>query len=62
MESDELFRVVVNDVGQYSVWLASLDVPSGWHPVGEPANRTLCLQRVGELWASVIPASEEIER
>lgn len=54
---NEQYHVVRNDEDQYSVWRAGKDVPAGWHTVGEPGPKDACLERIGELWTDMRPAS-----
>jgi MbtH protein len=54
---DEPFYIVCNDEEQYSVWWADREIPAGWHPVGDPASRQACLDRIDELWTDMRPAS-----
>ncbi|RKN07613.1 MbtH family protein [Streptomyces radicis] len=56
-EADTLFTVVRNHERQYSIWPAGRDVPEGWERVGGPAERSACLDRIGELWTDMRPAS-----
>ena len=54
---DDLFTIVRNEEEQYSIWLAGREIPAGWEQVGEPAERSACLERIGELWTDMRPAS-----
>ncbi|WP_217145914.1 MbtH family NRPS accessory protein [Streptomyces sp. AC627_RSS907] len=56
-EADDLCTIVRNHEQQYSVWPAGREIPSGWEPVGEPAARSACLDRIDELWTDMRPAS-----
>jgi MbtH protein len=55
--SDESFRVVVNDEGQYSIWSADLTVPPGWMAVGFEGPRNDCLTHIGSVWTDMRPRS-----
>lgn len=52
-----LWRVLRNHEGRYSMTRASHPVPAGWMPVGDPAPRTDCLERIGTLWTDMRPLS-----
>ncbi|MBW5283879.1 MbtH family protein [Burkholderia gladioli] len=54
---DDLYFVVRNSEGQYSVWLDGRNLPAGWETVGEPASKQACLQRIEQLWTDMVPAS-----
>ncbi|WP_280670522.1 amino acid adenylation domain-containing protein [Kitasatospora sp. MAP12-44] len=47
--------VVSNSRGQYSLWPADRQLPSGWRRVGEPASRADCLAAVGARWTDLRP-------
>ncbi|GAB3555638.1 MbtH protein [Actinopolyspora lacussalsi] len=50
------YRVVRNQCGQYSIWPADSDPPSGWDAVGEPAAREECLTDIDNRWRDIRPA------
>jgi MbtH protein len=53
--ADGRFLVLRNDVGQYSLWPATIDVPAGWH-VRLPADtRTACLDFIERNWTDLRP-------
>jgi len=47
---DDLYLVVCNDRGQYSIWPAEKTVPDGWSPVGGAESKAQCLARIEKLW------------
>lgn len=47
---DGSFRVLVNDLGQYSLWPASVPTPEGWRESVGPADRATCLHHVTTHW------------
>ena len=53
----DYYCVLRNDEEQYSIWPKSRSVPAGWEPVGHPASKAECLQRIEELWTDMRPAS-----
>ncbi|MEU8462373.1 MbtH family NRPS accessory protein [Streptomyces sp. NPDC029003] len=54
---DGVYRVVLNDEEQYSIWWADRDLPAGWHAEGTEGTREECLARITELWTDLRPAS-----
>ena len=56
-EDARRFRVVVNAEGQYSIWYADSEIPAGWLSVGEPGDKTACLDEIERLWVDMRPRS-----
>jgi MbtH protein len=54
---DRLYRVVVNDEEQYSIWLADREVPAGWRAEGTEGARQDCLAHIGGVWTDMRPLS-----
>ncbi|MGD1225766.1 MbtH family protein [Streptomyces krungchingensis] len=54
---DRVYRVVLNDEEQYSIWAAERDLPAGWHAEGTEGTRQECLDRIEEVWTDLRPAS-----
>jgi MbtH protein len=54
---DAVFRVVVNDEEQYSIWLDELDVPAGWREVGVRGSKPECLAHIETVWTDMRPRS-----
>ncbi|MBL1118955.1 MbtH family protein [Streptomyces sp. 110] len=51
------FLVLLNDEGQYSLWPAFAEVPTGWRVVfGEDARKN-CLDHIEENWRDMRPKS-----
>jgi MbtH protein len=53
----ELFKVVVNGEGQYSVWPADRDRPNGWDDAGKSGSKEECLSYIEEVWTDMRPIS-----
>ena len=51
------YRVVANGEGQYSIWLASQDLPLGWSDCGVVGDRVACLSHIKEVWTDMRPKS-----
>ncbi|WP_244126905.1 MbtH family NRPS accessory protein [Burkholderia gladioli] len=54
---DDLYFVVRNTEGHYSVWFDGRNLPAGWETVGEPASKQACLQQIERLWTEAAAAS-----
>lgn len=55
-DNDDLsFTVLVNDLGQYSLWPEFAPSPSGWRPCFGPDTRQACLDYVERHWLSINP-------
>jgi MbtH protein len=52
-----LFRVVVNQEEQYSIWPADKPLPNGWSPTGTEGSKQSCLEYIREVWTDMRPAS-----
>ena len=60
-EGDEdtgtIYRVVVNDEEQYSIWPADREVPPGWTAVGAAGPKAECLAYITDVWTDMRPLS-----
>lgn len=58
-DSDDrrLYKVVVNDEEQYSIWPADRESPAGWRDVGRSGPKTDCLAFIKEAWTDMRPLS-----
>jgi MbtH protein len=56
-ESAVLYKVVVNEEGQYSIWFADRDNPLGWTEEGTTGPKQKCLARISEIWTDMRPKS-----
>ncbi len=54
---DTLFDVVVNEEGQYSIWVTDRTIPPGWRAVGKRGNKPECLAYIEENWIDMRPLS-----
>jgi MbtH protein len=54
---DGVYRVVLNDEEQYSIWPADRDVPLGWHTDGTEGTREECLDHIAQVWTDMRPLS-----
>ncbi|NXY99361.1 MbtH family NRPS accessory protein [Streptomyces sp. BR123] len=52
-----VYRIVLNDEEQYSLWWAGRELPAGWRAEGTEGTREECLAKINELWTDLRPAS-----
>ena len=55
--SKTIYRVVVNQEGQYSIWPVSQDNPPGWDDAGKIGPEEDCVAYIEEVWTDMRPAS-----
>lgn len=53
----QVYEVVVNQEGQYSIWPVNKIVPNGWTTVGKQGPKDSCLEFIGEVWTDMRPLS-----
>jgi MbtH protein len=56
-ESSTMYRVLLNDEEQYSLWRADKAVPQGWTAVGNEATKQECLAYIESVWTDMRPLS-----
>jgi uncharacterized protein YbdZ (MbtH family) len=56
-EDKTIFRVVVNEEEQYSIWPEYKDIPGGWSDVGKLGPKADCLSYINEVWTDLRPLS-----
>lgn len=54
---DDIYRVVVNDEEQYSIWPRETPVPAGWNDTGVHGTRADCLAHIDQVWTDLRPRS-----
>jgi len=47
------YRVVVNSLGQYSIWPAERANPVGWEDAGPTGSLAECLEYIDEVWTNL---------
>jgi len=57
VETQELYKVVLNHEEQYSIWPDSRENPMGWHEVGKSGSKEECLAYIREVWTDMRPLS-----
>ncbi|MFI6980430.1 MbtH family protein [Embleya sp. NPDC050154] len=56
-DEDGEFRVLVNDLGQHSLWPEFAAVPDGWTLAHGPCARSVALDWIGTHWTDLGPAA-----
>jgi len=56
-EDTRTFTVLINGEEQYSLWLAELAIPGGWHSTGKVGSKQECLDYVRSVWTDLRPLS-----
>jgi MbtH protein len=57
VDRKEIFRVVVNNEEQYSIWPDDKKIPEGWREAGKAGERQECLDYISEVWTDMRPLS-----
>lgn len=56
-EDRTIYRVVLNNEEQYSIWPADRENAHGWSDVGKNGTREECLAYIKEIWTEMRPLS-----
>jgi MbtH protein len=56
-DESRIFRVVVNDEEQYSIWPDDRDNPAGWRDGGARGTKRACLDHIEAVWTDMRPLS-----
>ncbi len=56
-ENEIIYKAVVNDEEQYSIWLADRDNPNGWRDGGKIGTKAECLEYIQQVWTDMRPLS-----
>ncbi|BBL77214.1 MbtH family protein [Methylomagnum ishizawai] len=54
---DTVFRVVVNEEEQYSIWPDYKEIPPGWREAGKTGLKQECLEYIERVWTDMRPLS-----
>ena len=54
-----IFSVVVNHLGQYSIWPTDRETPSGWTTTGKVGDQEECLGHIDRTWTGSQPWQSE---
>ena len=56
-EDTTIYKVVVNQEGQYSIWQANRENALGWQDTGKTGLKAECLAYIKEVWTDMRPLS-----
>ena len=56
-EDNTIYRVIMNDEEQYSIWPAEREIPLGWRDAGKTGTKAECLAYIEEVWTDMRPLS-----
>lgn len=56
-EDTTIYKVVINDEEQYSIWPAERENPAGWRDAGKSGTKEECLAYIEEVWTDMRPLS-----
>jgi MbtH protein len=56
-DTQTLFKVVLNDEEQYSIWPAARANALGWRDEGTSGTRETCLEHIDRIWTDMRPLS-----
>lgn len=56
-EDTTIYKVVVNDEEQYSIWPAERANPAGWNDSGKVGPKGECLAYIKDVWTDMRPLS-----
>lgn len=52
-----VYKVVVNQEGQFSIWPKGSENPGGWRDEGTSGNKEECLSHIAGAWKDMRPQS-----
>ena len=56
-DDNQIYKVVINDEEQYSIWPANRENALGWQDAGKSGTKTECLEFIEEAWTDMRPLS-----
>ena len=56
-EGATIYKVVLNQEEQYSIWPADRENPLGWSDTGKSGTKAECLAFIKEVWTDMRPLS-----
>ncbi|MBI4524208.1 MAG: MbtH family protein [Deltaproteobacteria bacterium] len=56
-DDQTVYKVVVNQEEQYSIWPADRENPLGWQDAGKTGSKAECLGYIKEVWTDMRPMS-----
>lgn len=56
-DDEPIYKVVVNQEEQYSIWQANRPNPPGWVDEGTHGSKQVCLAHIERIWTDMRPRS-----
>lgn len=56
-QNTEIYKVIINDEEQYSIWPADRTNPPGWKDAGKTGTKEECLAFIKDVWTDMRPLS-----
>jgi MbtH protein len=56
-EDKTIYKVVMNQEEQYSIWPADRETPVSWSDAGKQGTKAECLEYVEQVWTDMRPLS-----
>lgn len=56
-QDNTVYKAVVNDEEQYSIWPADRPIPAGWRDAGKEGTKAECLAFIEQAWTDMRPLS-----
>ena len=56
-----VYRAVINDEEQYSIWPADRELPRGWKDAGRTGTKAECLAFIEQVWTDMRPKSLRVK-
>ena len=56
-QDNRIYRAVLNQEEQYSIWLQDMELPLGWKDTGKSGTKEECLSYISEVWTDLRPLS-----
>jgi MbtH protein len=57
LDTEDTYKVVLNDEEQYAIWPDGRATPPGWRDAGRSGSKAQCLAYVKEAWTDLRPRS-----
>lgn len=57
IEDTRIYKAVMNDEEQYSIWFVERENPRGWHDAGRTGTKQECLDYIKDVWIDMRPLS-----
>ncbi len=54
-DREDIYRVIVNNEEQYSIWPADREVPAGWNDAGKSGPKEEVLEYIKQIWHDSAP-------